>query len=199
MAPTSLTNGVSGYAHRYPTPADTLKIALQWAVSRRLTCCCVPIVRRALPPRPRPHYMSITGLSSCGSWISALAKPTNFLPCCSLLIPSCGVEMVAPWTRNEYAYNKVHSDATAIDNKGTNIKGGGWSRRRPVLPAEALHLLKAYPRVSSWGLAGHASSVTQPAFRARVEVWPGRAARLVAQHSQLGKLVSLCHVSPMEQ
>jgi hypothetical protein len=66
-----------------------------------------------------------------------------------LLIPSCGIEMVAPWTSSEYACKKAHNAATFIDNKGTNIRRTDWGRRHPVLPEEVLRLLKAYPTASS--------------------------------------------------
>jgi hypothetical protein len=75
--------------------------------------------------------------------------------------------MVAPWTSSEYAYNQVHNDAIAIDNKGTNIRRRDWRGRRPVLPEEALPLLKAYPTIFSWDLPGYTPSSTPPALQSK--------------------------------
>jgi len=110
-------------------------------------------------------YRAVTGRSSCSSWIPASVTPANFLPCCALLLPSCGVEMVTPWTSSEHANYQVHNDAMAINNKGTNIKHRDWRGRRPVLAEEALPLLKAYLTVFSWGLPGHTPSIMPPVFQ----------------------------------
>ena len=53
-------------------------------------------------------------------------------------MPSCSVEMVAPWIIGEYVYEKVHEGGIVIDNKGTNIRHSVWSESHPVLSEEAL-------------------------------------------------------------